>query len=66
MAKDETYFVVVNTTRKTFNVFDEDNVEFIPNEDWTMCKIIGEENCEAVMGLLFKVLPDYEQVRPNF
>jgi hypothetical protein len=61
----ETYYIVVNFNQKTFNAFDEDNYDFIPKEDWVICKVTGEENCEAVMGLLWKVLPEYNQVQPN-
>lgn len=63
--EDMTYYVVVDMDEETFNVFDEDNYVHIPDSDWIVCKISGEENLEQVLKLLWKLLPTYTQVQPQ-
>lgn len=59
------YYVVINSDDKTFNVFDEDNLEHIPRKNQVVAQIEGDENVNQVMKLIWMLRPDLEEITPN-
>lgn len=58
------YYITVNESEKTFNAFDEFNLEFIPEGNRVVATIDGDDNVEQVMRLMFIMRPDLVQVQP--
>ncbi len=59
------YYFVVNETKKTFNVFDEDNLEYIEEWNKSVAKITGEDNVNEVTLLIYRLRPDLEKAWPH-
>jgi hypothetical protein len=59
-----TYYFVINEQENTFNIFDELNLEYIPKGNKFLCKIEGDENCNQVIQLIYKLRPNLKQVNP--
>lgn len=60
------YFFLLNEKEKTFNILDEDCVlEFKNKDEKIICQVQGEENCQQVEFLIYKIRPDLEKIWPK-
>lgn len=64
MDLNEIYYIVMNKKEGIINVFDENNLEYIPKGYKSIAKIVGDNNCSEVLKLLLTIIPNFKQAQP--